>query len=514
MAEKLSDLASEVLDSIVAQIDDVKSLRSLAQTSRRLQHITEPYIYRHAFVRTGHECYNLLRAFNGRSERALMLRSIDARFQSAKDDSMGNLTHVVQAALRLNDLTIESPYCNRGRWRRADGWKTTMESLLSPLWEASYLAPEPASGTSRPLQALRKLVLHLNGEPSEFWNLQHRPYSAIFAHPTLEDVHISSANILDEGLSDIPDTVRIPLKRLTIDECNITIKAFERLMMLPKALEYLYLGESQFCEDEEPHVESMCHEPKEFFAALAHQKSSLQTFIYEPCDEWFRISHFTIPNFPVLADFKALRELRLNGRQHWLEHGLKEPTCLPPNLTSLHLPAGTIFDDEILRSLHDKLDDPEALPPWLEKALPLYAHLKKLDMTWDANHHPTSELRELVWTERTVTRVHKRGIRMRVFQFSPVAEHQRPILYGEDEPVRFMLCSPGSGYVGMPRNLRPWEGAADSDSEWEDSQSDWDDDVLDALDDIDDYNDDDDDDDGSSFGGEDEYGELATQFHG
>lgn len=85
------------------------------------------------------------------------------------------------------------------------------------------------------------MTLHLNGDMKEFWGVTGH-YSAIFAHPTLLDLTLSSANILEDTSKDLQG-IKTPLKRLVLDECNLSIEGLQGILSLPRALETLYIGE-------------------------------------------------------------------------------------------------------------------------------------------------------------------------------------------------------------------------------------------------------------------------------
>ena len=66
--------------------------------------------------------------------------------------------------------------------------------------------------------------------------------TAIFAHPTLQSLTMSCADIdgpFSEKVLSRPET---PLKELELIECNVRIQALDAILSMPKALERLCLG--------------------------------------------------------------------------------------------------------------------------------------------------------------------------------------------------------------------------------------------------------------------------------
>ena len=88
------------------------------------------------------------------------------------------------------------------------------------------------------------VTLHLNAERREFWSVKGA-YGAIFAHPTVRELTLSSANLRDDVTERVKTGTRTPLRRLTLDECNVSFGALREILLLPVALEYLFLGMAQ-----------------------------------------------------------------------------------------------------------------------------------------------------------------------------------------------------------------------------------------------------------------------------
>ncbi len=70
-----------------------------------------------------------------------------------------------------------------------------------------------------------------------------RGYAWILAHPPLEDLHLSSVNLTHDVLGVVVyPNFSTPLKRLTLDETNVTLDGLRSVLSFPTALQYLYIG--------------------------------------------------------------------------------------------------------------------------------------------------------------------------------------------------------------------------------------------------------------------------------
>ncbi|KAK0315336.1 hypothetical protein LTR01_000633 [Friedmanniomyces endolithicus] len=145
MPSALCELPNELLANIAEHLQfDFSALRSLARTSRSFQAIAEPVLYRSIFFRNGAQLYSLQDALACESWRYRSIHTVDVRWSyqtiapaKGELDALGDL---ISAALNIEDLTIESPYCNQNAWRRAtaeSGWSRTMDKWLRPIVQAA-----------------------------------------------------------------------------------------------------------------------------------------------------------------------------------------------------------------------------------------------------------------------------------------------------------------------------------------------------------------------------------------
>ena len=99
------------------------------------------------------------------------------------------------------------------------------------------------------------VTLHLNGPESPYWTLDERSLCLLLL-PALQELRLSCMNLYGDLFEKTTiDTSISPLKRLVLEECNISHQGLKGLLSLPKALETLYIGQynaSRF--DSRPYV--------------------------------------------------------------------------------------------------------------------------------------------------------------------------------------------------------------------------------------------------------------------
>lgn len=134
MAFLILELADELILSIFEHIDDRNTLRSLALTCSRLQGLAEPYVYRDIFLRSRTDAFALGASIVSRPERLRAVRRIEARLKYGMDECrLDILVNIVRQALNLQELTLESPFCNNVQGRAQQGWDESLHSLLRPV---------------------------------------------------------------------------------------------------------------------------------------------------------------------------------------------------------------------------------------------------------------------------------------------------------------------------------------------------------------------------------------------
>ncbi|KAK4555110.1 hypothetical protein LTR86_007876 [Recurvomyces mirabilis] len=499
----LLDLPDELLVCISEQLADSKeALRELILACRHFRAIVEPILYREIFFRKPNVLARLLAAFKAAPNRLNSIHKLDARckFQESGRTSARRLEPlgtILNTACNINDLTVESPYCNNRDWQAAtslNGWDATMHSWLWPILQSGKSASgrEQAgldamllpSGVSRDLlPGLKRLTLHLNGVEREFWTVE-REDAFVFAHQTLEEIHVSSINIPEHAMNSIREGVRTPLKRLTLDEANVTMHGLRCMLAIPIALEYLYIGENRYSPEEtafppDQEYNNLCRRSAaEVVEALRVQKTSLKTLIYRADDEGESapLSSYQGPDF---SEFIALKTISFTGDWGWMSTGLCRTTTAPPDLQNLTLDEFPFLD--VLESgNHSETEPPRPISNIAD------ANTKLHTLTITSEHSGLGRLAAMTG-ERTAIKLageflRRKDVALRLTRPASRQMFVPPYLYGE-EPVADLLIYENNdagfreegGHIGIVDH--------DSDSDWTDDtdrmeyvdEEDWDD---------------------------------------
>ncbi|KAK4949085.1 hypothetical protein LTR10_012458 [Elasticomyces elasticus] len=463
MATVFWTLPDELLIQIAEHLSgNDTTLRSLARTSRRLQPIAEPVLYRYVFARTGEELHRLHLTLDSVSWRSKSIHAIEVRASVVNHDSSSLVTlqDVIRVAPNLRELMLESPYCNNESWRHAtvtNGWHRTISSWLDAIVAASPLAPFdprphhdlpdlnsiPSLG-ARPLQYLKRLTLHLNGMEREFWTMQQE-YGGILAHPTLEDLHISSINIPKDVVAYLPKDLRSPLKRLTLDEANVTLAGLRAVLSIPEALEYLYIGENRYSPHErlfppgQKYNRLPTRNTQGLMDAVGRQKHSLQSLTYICNEITLNPSYIQSTNAPALdlTMFEALRELSVSGSSHSHMLSWCAAAKAPPRLQRLTIDELVFIDVVMEGGLL-----PGQPPAFIKEAIKAVPQLKQLDIVGTNENFDLSA--PWLVQPRDATDVAGRYLEarkcvLRVLRPPTNTRIVRPILYGEQEQENVLM---------------------------------------------------------------------------
>lgn len=242
----LEKLPNEVVNLIADHLeDDIQALRSLSLCSSRFQGFGETVLFRNILLRTGSQCTSLLRSFKGREQRVQAIHHLDAFCKYKCETGYDAISTILRMATNLRELSMESPCCNSERWRTDLEWKDLMEHMLQPLIEAAT-HDSCTSGALSPLQGLKKLTLHLNGDQTRYWTIEHS-IGALFAHPTLEELTLSCTSVPDHALDDFKHYKKTPLRQLTLIECNVTCDGLNSMLSMPLALKSLSMSMAALC---------------------------------------------------------------------------------------------------------------------------------------------------------------------------------------------------------------------------------------------------------------------------
>ncbi|KAK0248698.1 hypothetical protein LTS16_013610 [Friedmanniomyces endolithicus] len=464
MPSALCELPNELLANIAEHLQfDFSALRSLARTSRSFQAIAEPVLYRSIFFRNGAQLYSLQDALACESWRYRSIHTVNVRWShqtivpaKGELDALGDL---ISAAPNIEDLTIESPYCNQNAWRRAtteSGWSRTMDSWLRPIVQAAK--SDTVLSSPRPLQSLKRLTLHLNGTSREFWTMD-RGYAWILAHPTLEDLHLSSINLIRDFSKAVAyPRFSTPLKRLTLDETNVTLDGLRSVLSFPKALQYLYVGENRYSHAEQafpPQQRYNClpmRDVQALMEVLRLQKHSLQSLTYIS-NETSLGQQGLSPRTQMDTDFsmfEVLHEMSLSGCNEAAMSTWCAQNKGPPCLQKLTVDEYVYIDVEVWEGAPS--DPPHRFFKDIMSAAP---QLKRLDVigtcTFDLTLLPVSGFRNA--TAIAGQYLAQKGCIARFLRGPSRGRIVRPVLYGEVEPANILMYVNDEDGFRVPERL-------------------------------------------------------------
>ncbi|KAK3110655.1 hypothetical protein LTR53_014834 [Teratosphaeriaceae sp. CCFEE 6253] len=492
MDSPLCELPDEILILIAEHLQGQSSaLRCLALTNQHFQAIAEPVLYRDIFLRTGGQLSRLESALQSGPSRAGGVRTFDVRCLPPKAGSrpLLDLRRILCLTPNIENVVLESPFCNNSAWKGMTCrgmWPRMMASWLGPFQHAAlpgvskaYSGDDvlgdsvalPTMVTPRPLQALKQLTLHLNGATTEFWTM-HEDYAGIWAHPTLEILHLSSINIPDQATSSMPSGLRTPLKRLTLDEANVTLDGLRGVLSIPKALEYLYIGENRYSpgETRSPRAQNYnrlaARDAQAFVDTLALQKHSLRELVY--------LSINACTDSPVphhrrqavdLSMFEALLELTLAGCNDDCMLSWSPQHKAPPRLQRLTVDQLAFADNDI-----DAATPSNIVPLFFQQTVAAAPHLKQLSvrLTHALVFNPALpwyiRLRTIV--ERVGKYLSKAGCILHVVRPPGQCPFVRPILFGEEEAEDVVMYV--NDEIGFRNNLDAGQSAwtSEEDGVW------------------------------------------------
>ncbi|KAK1079375.1 hypothetical protein LTR33_006444 [Friedmanniomyces endolithicus] len=478
MSPALCELPNELLANIAGHLlCEPSSLRSLARTSRHFQAIAEPILYRSIFFRTGAQLIRLQQSLASEPWRFKSVHTLDVRWKYLPAGTAVSepdaLADMITAAPNIEDLTIESPYCNNDAWRQATAvsrWSQAMDMWLEPIILAAV--PSKMLWGPRPLQALKRLTLHLNGTSREFWTME-REYTWILAHPTLEDLHLSSINLPHDVSGAVHPSSNSPLKRLTLEEANVTLDGLRSVLSFPRALECLYIGENRYSHIEQAFPRGQRYnclairDVEAFMKILRLQKHSLQSFTYIS-NEISLGAQGPGPRKQIDVDFsmfEALRKMSLSGCHErtmltWCAQN-KGPPCLEELTVDEYVLCDVLVDEE------PPANQPHGFFKELTEAAP---RLGQFDVTvtssFDFSVPPMVHAREAAavagqyLAEKGCVSCFWRGPNRRRIV--------RPVLFGEVEPENFLMYvndEDGFRVAAKPLSLGNMDGSNEHDGE-------------------------------------------------
>jgi hypothetical protein len=142
-------LPGELLASIVASIDDVATLREVAVVCKRLNNLTEPYLYQSLVISDGSQAVMLAGAIAKRPSRALHIRSLLASTRFEKAQGIEQLPGSLGNMHNLRDLSLETPDCNLKEPGERIPWIRLQERYERIFQHSSLLLPPQARSLPR-----------------------------------------------------------------------------------------------------------------------------------------------------------------------------------------------------------------------------------------------------------------------------------------------------------------------------------------------------------------------------
>lgn len=173
MAPTFTSLPTEITDLIVQALprdDQNASAINLAVTSRRNQAIVEKVLWRKLFVRTGRQCERVWNSLRARPLRFLAVHEVELRAQFLHEVGLQKLVRILERAHNVQRLTIESSACRNRIWSVDGNWPCISRDINSLLNRSAPVAPHSfaAAAMGLPLQRLKRLEIHSNGDRSRF----------------------------------------------------------------------------------------------------------------------------------------------------------------------------------------------------------------------------------------------------------------------------------------------------------------------------------------------------------
>ncbi|KAK5722684.1 hypothetical protein LTR15_005916 [Elasticomyces elasticus] len=241
---RLFDLADELKIHIIDQLEgDLATLRALALSCRRLQSLSEPLLYKRRLLRSPPVVKHFLHGVSRRPQRATHIKRLDIRCEYRSVPSgFARLPALLEQTTELQDLTLESPYCNFGGGQGKTGRQFAqvqedMFALFDRAASEGFTNPLPTT----PFQRLRKVELHLTGGDGRYLTLG-RYSKSLFKSPTLQELTVSCVQVRGDTFTLAEyEAVKhtTPLKRLTLIDGNTFEFLRKALSSQQKSLEEL-----------------------------------------------------------------------------------------------------------------------------------------------------------------------------------------------------------------------------------------------------------------------------------
>jgi hypothetical protein len=142
-------LPGELLVSILASVDDIATLREVAVVCKRLNSLTEPFLYQSLVISDGSQAVMLAEAIAKRPSRAPHVRSLLASTRFEKAAGIEQLPGSLAIMHNLRDLSLETPDCNLKEPGERIPWIRLQERYERIFQHSSLLLPSQVRSLPR-----------------------------------------------------------------------------------------------------------------------------------------------------------------------------------------------------------------------------------------------------------------------------------------------------------------------------------------------------------------------------
>jgi hypothetical protein len=110
----LLTLADELILAVIEQIDSHEALVNLAATSRRLQDLVEPRIWRSLVVKSGSDAWRFSDACRRIPERMALVHELSIRYMQQEEQGIDRMNPLISQLPKLRSFRVETPCPNDG----------------------------------------------------------------------------------------------------------------------------------------------------------------------------------------------------------------------------------------------------------------------------------------------------------------------------------------------------------------------------------------------------------------
>ena len=146
----LLKLPVELVIHVVEFVNSRKALSRLACSSKQMQEIAEPLLYRYILLKGPSGLKALETAIERRQKRALAVQALEVPSHVSMELNMAKLERLLMELKGLRDMVFESPFVNAINFESDTVWTSMTNMLFRPFYQAVINeTPSP-----RPLQKL------------------------------------------------------------------------------------------------------------------------------------------------------------------------------------------------------------------------------------------------------------------------------------------------------------------------------------------------------------------------